>query len=711
MLCSLLLYKLEVCSDGKLGPTSMSSLVDAFGTKISTRIRQAGFDPLGLESLMYLGEQCVIMYSHAFKKSSWANITWFNLLCRECTGDKGGREFVFDINGLQAQSMNTMDYLCALGLEVTFPKVTLTNTASPVPYYVYFSSNTTEDVETIIEQGQSLFWYLSDGTSGLPPGQLIIGTEAFLTGNTQLGGLGLQAECVHPLINYSHRHRVAWGHHAILAAIKEIAFEVGGVPYERKSHHAILSDYQNRMRNGIYSVAGLEATSLDAHYEYAGIGKECERVLFECETDRSRALILPHSFTISAFADRGENGKWKSAYPVLLSCVIPLQERVTLLNDLRRILVLEEEQLPYYGDSPVIFGALPSEITVDTVPTLNMHISNGCKVWTVPVGGFVLQSGTFSGYMTTGTYTVNGITYTSNVPFKLACLGANHLECTGCFYPLTRPHDCHRSSFAKEIDYGCWIKEKCLEPRLHMKAFGAMVTQLERGMTKKDCRNKTYLYERYVDFCDYVDAGCKFQQQDMWSVPGQTKWAYTLAQNVNSYLQGHFFNYTNSTHYDVITDKDLCLRRFIFCGKNSIGCIGTTIQNFRDENHTSTFMRYVSGPLFSQRAPLDHGYNIAPIYANWINSIYPDGSINADFTIPYLNIFTESSARLDFKLHEYHGKCDTERYNIIVIFVAWNALLFELIPPGPPLPMPMMGQPPQQQRPYNGKNAQMASNA
>lgn len=683
----------------------MSTLIDAFGTKISTRIRQAGFDPLGLESLMYLGEQCVCMYSHAFKKSSWSNITWFNLPCRECKGEKGGREFLFDINGVQSQSVNTMDYLCALGLEVTFPKVTLVNTSCPVSYYVYFSANPTEDIETIVEQGQSLFWYLSDGTNGLPPGQLIVGTEAFLTSNIQLGGLGLSAECVHPLTNYSARHRVAWGHHAVVAAIEEAVWEIGGVPYETKGRHAILNDYQYRMRDGIYPVAGLEASSLDACYEYAGVGKECESILLECENDRKRALILPHAYTISALADRGENGKWKSAYPVLLSCVVPIQERIRLIDDLRRLLVLEEEILPCYGDLPVIFGALPSEVIVGTtgIPTLNMHISNGCSVWTVPVAGFALQSGTFSGYMTTGTFTVNGITYTPTVPFKLACLGAKYLECTGCYYPLTRPDECLKSCFAKEFDYGCWLKEKCLEPCLHMKALGSMVTMLERGMTKKDCRNKTYLYERYIYFCDHVDPGCKYQEDNLWDVPGHTKWVYTLAQNVNSRLQGHFFNYTNSTHYDVITDQNLCMRRFVFCGKDSIEHISTTIQGFRDESHSSAFMRFVTNPLFAQRAPLERGYHIAPIYGNWINAIYPDGSINTEFTTPFINICTESSARLKSKLHEHRDKCDTERYNIIVIIVAWNAILFELIPPAAMVAAQPM---PQQQSQYNA-NGQM----
>src|SRR5699024_7033835 len=111
--------------------------------------------------------------------------------------------------------------------------------------------------------------------------------------------------------------------------------------------------------------------------------------------------------------------------------------------------------------------------------------------------------------------------------------------------------------------------------------------------------------------------------------PGQFKYAYTFAQNELSKLQGHYFNYTNDTDYDII--DTLTGPRHRFLGKSAIKNTGNRVRGFKDEDHKYLFSRYVDNPLFAQRAPRQTGLLIAPRVSNWINSINPDGGVNLEY--------------------------------------------------------------------------------
>lgn len=671
--------------------TSMSiSTVNAVGTKISTRIRQAGFDIRDVEALMYMGEETVPMFTHALKRSTWGQIFWSHL-----GGIAGERieEQLFSINGLGSNSLNSMDYLLALAVEAVFPRVTLVNTPAPIPFTISFLSDDIIDpsVDDIVEAGQSLYYYLSDGTAGLPALQVFVGTLAALTNSRGSGGLGIPRADVRPFASYSPRHRVGWGDHAVLAAIESATFLIDGVEYEELSKHAIYNALQFRMREDVYPVAGHEATSLDAVLLPAGIGAGSRVVLGDSEDERYRAFILPHSFTTSALADRGENGKHKSAFPILLACKNLIQERLTLVDDVRTLLVLEEEVLPDYCNLPVTFVATPTELAVDADgnPTNNVFITDGVQVFEVLAEGFV--PGTVDGledlvgpFTTAGNFVVRldgrNITFGPGAPFRIENLGCVHLECTGEYLPVTRPTDyACENPFSREFDYAAWIVEENLGISVRLKALGALVTDLERGMMKADCRGKKWMYERY----SYFDSNGT-RPGDRFSVcidetPGQTKYAYTFAQNELSRLQGHHFNYTNDTDYKIIIDEDLARPKWVFDGKDSLERISTRIQGYRDEDHPAKFYRYVDNPIFSQRAPREVGLHIVPRYANWINSIYPDGSINSGWSQATVSGKTNPSGLVDLEVSDLYCKCNTYAYNVQVIVVAWNIAIFELV--------------------------------
>src|SRR5690606_6649821 len=103
------------------------------------------------------------------------------------------------------------------------------------------------------------------------------------------------------------------------------------------------------------------------------------------------------------------------------------------------------------------------------------------------------------------TVIINGITttYSTTSPFLADNLCVRHLLQTGCYLAKTRPSDCGLDNpfSCHEMDYRNWICEDHLRLDLKGKAFAALVTDLERGTMKADCRSKKYLYERYQTNC------------------------------------------------------------------------------------------------------------------------------------------------------------------------------------------------------------------
>lgn len=661
--------------------------VNAVGTKISTRIRQAGFDPLDVEAMMYMGDQTVPMFTHALKRSTWGQIFWTHLYR---TDGERTEDNCYGINGLGTSSLNAMDYLLALAVEAIFPKVTLVNTAAPVTFTTaFFNQEVTDPTpEEIMMADEQLYFYLSDGTAGLPAMQLFVGTKAALTNAREAGGLKVSSCDIKEFASYAPRHRVGWGQYALLAAIESATFMIDGVEYEELSRHAIYNALQYRMREDVFPVAGYEATSLDAVLLPATLGAGNRAVLGDSEDERYKAVVLPHSFTTSALTDRGENGKHKSAFPVLLACKNLIQERISLIEDLRSLLILEEEVLPDYSHLPVTFVATPQELNVNEqgVPRNNVFFTDGERVFELFGSGLVpLAPGVTNGpYVTAGDFVIKSdgrqVTYGKSHPFKIEQFGVVYLECTGEYLPVTRPtgYACE-NPFSREFDYASWIVESSLKLTIRVKALGAIVTDLERGMMKADCRGKKWLYERYSYFGkEGVRPGDK-ACIDIDETPGQTKYAYTFAQNELSRLQGHFFNYTNDTDYKVVMDEDLCRPKFCFEGKDSLERIAVRIQGYADGDYPSKFYRYVDNPLFAQRAPRETGLHIAPRYANWINSIYPDGSINGNWSGAQVIVKTNPSGLVDLAVSDHYCKCNTYAYNVIVIVVSWNIAIFELI--------------------------------
>lgn len=693
--------------------------VNAFGTKISTTIRQASFDPLNVEALMYMGKNITSMFGREIKKASWAQLQWMHLGCAVGESDC---ENIFNVNG-PAENVNAMDYLLAVALEHEVPTVTLRNTAPPRPFRIQFApQGTAVDAQSAFENGTELYFYQSDGSSGVAAGTIYIGSLQALTNSVFGANLPQQQDivnpcdngacnCTHhnncgsnhcrscntclpayncayvkPFISYTPRHRVGWGQNAIIALHECISFAINGVDYEPLSTHALYNALQYRVREDIYEVAVDEATNIDAVFVQANVGNGPQAILSLCGDERYKAFVAPFSFTTSALADRSLAGKHTSAFPVLLACRSNIQIRDRLIDDARKLLILEEEVLGDVSHMPVVFVATASELAVTSQIPNSTFISDGTNLFTLNRASFgqVIVSETQSYYSTSAVTSYNVLfgdqsrTFSSQTPFTIGNFNVCFLEQTSTFLPLTRPTDyCLDNPFSCDIDYRHWIQEEHLKFHVKAKALGAMVTDLERGLMKADCRSKKYLYERYqyYDDCSGIKPGDK-TQIEITAVPGQFKYAYVVAQNEISKAQGNFFNYTNDTDYHVM-DTRLGPRLF-FPGKSALERTRSTIQGFNDEEHPYGFYRFVDNPLFAQRAPLTVGSIIAPRYANWINSIQPDGSINPQ-VIGDVRLFvkTAKSGMLDCRHHQHYNKPNSYGFNVIVIAVSWNVILFE----------------------------------
>ncbi len=661
--------------------------VNAVGTKIATKIRQAGFDPRDIEALMYLGKEAVPMFTFALKKSTWSQIDWHHL--NPCAGDKGTIN-IFPINGT-AIGTNRMDYLLALAAMVNMPQVTLTNTPAPEAFTMAFiPTDFTGDVtpDVVQDMGEPLFFYLSDGTMGLPAFQIFVGTFLALTSDPEDGGLGIAADLVRPFVSYAPRHRVGWGDHAALAAIRHAAFLIDGEDNNIKlDHHAIYNALETRMREDVYPVAGFEATSLKAVLTPAGVGSGCQTTLGACD-DLQKAFILPFSFTTSALADRGENGKHKSAFPVLYACTNNLALRLKVIDDIRKLLVLEEECLPSFADQAVTFVARPQDLAlVDGVVGVNLFFTDGCRVWELLGSGLVPSNplDLTRYFSTSGTFVIitdgREVTFGPTAPFHVSDFGTLFLEQSGEYLPITRKDKrCNANAFlCKDFDYGCWIKDCKLTPTVQAKALTALVTDLERGMMKSDCRNKKWMYERYFYFKQFQVAPGDNPCVKFDTVPGQVKYAFTFAQNDTSRLQGHYFNYTNSTDYEIILDDELNRPKWVFNGGDSVEKVSHRVQGSSDGSFTSAFLRYVDNPLMEQRAPRRRGIHITPRYNNFINAIYPDGTAKPYFDDPTVTVKTSSACCFSCPISVWHKKPNTCSYNVYVIVVAVGFLTFTVL--------------------------------
>lgn len=710
--------------------------VTAVGQKISTRIRQAHFDPLNVEAFMYMGQQVVPMYAKELKRSTWAQISWN---CLQAGSGENDNEVVFQVNGMNV-NLNSMDYLLAIALEAVFPQITLANTKAPCCYkYTYGHHLADQSASFMLMNGhlnKQLYFYASDGKSGLPDKTLYIGScEA-------LSHLGVYCHAK-PLCQLSERHKVSWGQNALLAALETVSFTIDGVEYEELSNHVIYNALQQRMREDVFPVAGLEATSLPAYEVTANQDNQQCAVLGNDHDDLYRAFVVPFSFTTSALADRGENGKWKSAFPVMLACKNILQVKVNAIKDLRDALILQKEALRDYAHYTLKFVATQCDLygqhsdncasvsscgecgkcddcecashssgsncgdchagdNEENNNPRNLYFSCGNNVFKVYACNFSNKKncGGECLYMTGEhlKYSVDNQEACTLSNPKVGALHLGNIDSACRWETVTRPSDnsdCHDRLVWKD-----WIVESNPKLAIKAKALGAIVTDLERGMMKSDCRSKKWLYEKYFYYDAYNVKPGDTAKFDITPTPGQFKYAYTFAQNETSRLQGNFFNYTNDTDFFHWKDNYHHQFPYVFDGKSAISNILTRIQGYKDEDHPANFYRFVDGALFAQRAPRERGLFVTPRYANWINSIYPDGSINTQaINSSIVCVKTCKSGSTDVDRHnkirdcngpcsvDYHDKCEDKKevclpntfgYNVFCVAVAWNMALFEL---------------------------------
>lgn len=667
--------------------------VNASGGSISTRIRQASFDPLNIEASMYFGKKLTSLYGREIKKATWSQIFWKGLGSYSCGG---GDSIDFMING-PATSLQYMDYLLAFALEAIFPEVNLANTAEPESYSVWFRNEPVDQNLILDTSGKNVYFYLSDGSRGFPKGTVYLGSKGALLDMTELSEADVDPDnndtsgVIRPLVSHTPRHRVSWGNHALLAAIESMSFEIGDVIYEELDRHALYNAMQFRMREDVYPVAGDEAVTPDIDYVVAGVGDEPQATLgYPAEDDRYKAFTAPFSFTTSAIADRGSHGNHKSAFPVLLACGENIKVRVKVVDDLRKILVLEEELMEDLSCAPIVFVATDEEYnsTLGGDRPGYMHIASNQGFISVIVDeDSFLTVGSTIAMATTQEYQVlanttnenNAVTYSANNRLKLGDLGIRYLVSTTNFHPVTRPTEFNlENPFSADINYRDWFTGDRISLFLKAKALGAKVTLLEAGMMKADCRNKAYMYERYHYGChgSYVKPGDKVCL-DVSGIDGQFKYAYLFAQNEISRLQGHWFNYTNDTDYEVY--ESYLGPRYKFEGKSAIENSTISIRGHKDETSNHLFQRYVDNPLFAQRAPREHGLSIFPRYSNWINSINPDGGVNArainDLKV---TVKTSRSGALNNEFHPEGGNASTYGYNLHLIAVSWGMMLFQI---------------------------------
>jgi len=586
---------------------------------------------------MYSSDQGMVsMYAYDIKASTWSQVEW-----KDVCGSNDGNCYTFALSGREYGILKPFDYLLAVGLEGIFPQVTLTNTAAPVPYTITYPGG---------NSSSNLYYYLSDGTLGLAAGTLYIGTYGALV---SLTGSSMTAN-IQQFVSYQPRNMVSWSQYALLAAIDEIKFKVNGIDFTRFDRNALFAALQFRMREDVFPIAGEDATSFRAVQAIAAVGANAKNtVLGGCEEDaRYKAFTIPFSFTTSALADRGQNGKHLSAFPLLLCCNSSVCIEVKTTNDLRKLLVLQQEVLTNNGSTPVVIVS-PSSVSSP------ITISNGSNTYTIP-------STIFSQFGTTGLYTSSGSVTLGVTPITtvttagssgsstvnttyssltLSNLGATYLAQTGVYLPVCRYGD--NNSLCTQFDYSPWITTDIsdLKVCLRAKVFGSVVTDLERGMSKVDCRNRRYLYEDYVYSCEKQVTPGREVCIRIERTPGQFKYAYTFAENETSKHQGQYFNYTNSTEFVVAADINLLGTKFIFEGESAIRYFDVKIQGYEDVRGRSKFFKYIDNALFAQRCPRVNGIYIIPRYSNFINSIYPDGSINMDNVCDLkVNIHTQSSA-------------------------------------------------------------------
>lgn len=705
--------------------------INRIGSKISTQIRQASFDLIGIEANMYTGEQVVALYGYNIKPSTWCQISWSNLSCSSCDDIH-----TFGIAGRDLCVLNSFDYLLAVAIEAVFPQVTLANTPCPVPFTITLPTGSS----STSTKTYPLYFSIADGTNGIPAGTIVLGTSATLTSQS---GLGLTNAS--PLISYSPRHLVSWSQYALLAALEWVTLRVNGIEFERFDRNALYNALQFRTRQDVFPISVEEATSFRATQVSATVGNGVPTILGGIAEDaRYKAFTVPFSFSTSAFADRGQDGKHLSAFPILLCCDSSICMEVETVRDLRDLLVLQEECLVDYSCSPIVIAVMGSLFgSSPTTSNSNIVISNGVTDYTIAASNisstplnssnnilgttsnitfstsvsagasscqqcppcdcnschssncnnahlpracscqasFGCNTGCGSVSQKCGCNSTPATTARTFSPFTLGSLGIHHIQQTREYAPVTRYQSVDpECTLGREIDYSKWIIEDTpLRLRIHARALGANVTDLERGFSKNDCRNRKFLYEAYSYSCDKTARPGSEHCIKLCRAPGQFKYAFSFAENETSRLQGQFFNYTNSTEFTIVADSELAGTKFVFEGHDSLLYFKQRIDGYDDYHARSKFITYVDNPLFAQRAPRITGLHIFPRYANWINSIYPDGSINLEtIKCAELEVKTTPSSLFSSCCCPNYGKPNTIRYHLNVISVLWRIAIFDI---------------------------------
>lgn len=647
--------------------------------RLTQRVREGFFDENNVELFLYLGKNPVPIFARALKKATWCQTAYY---CLRATAGECDKTVYFPINGL-ATGPNRMDYLMYVALTVRMPQIKLCNTRVPQYFRHYYGclekNQTCADFCTTYCDNQ-LHCYVSDGCSGLPNGHVYIGSPE------ALDKLGVHPEHRRCLATYYPRRKVSWGKNCIAALFDEISFDINGERFEPLCRTALYNALQHRMREDVFPIAGDYATSISCNERIALHENSDNRYEYLCcnEDERTRSFIVPFSFSTSAFADRGENGKFKSAFPVMMCCSSEVGVTACMIDDIRRLLVLQEEILDDYCNHRVRFVSTGDELGCNNggKPSNSLTFSNGNSFWSVNPDQFSRYDCESDVWMSGCdlTFAYGNQDYCKQSDVCMRHLNIGHIGSRDCWRALTKPANCRIDGVTfDDICWDKWIQCEDLCPVVSAKAFGAICTDLERGQMRADFRTKKWLYERYT----YIPgAGCCVPgselQFDLCPVPGAFKYAYSYGRNVISELQGHFFNFTNDSDFFCHRDDYNCFSTYRFCGKNAICRVCTRIAGERDSDLTSGFIQTVDQAAFSQRCPREQVALIAPRYSDFINSIQPGGSINCQM-INTVNVTlrTSTPGEISDRRRRDFGFCNTFGYEVGMIAVSWEIGLFE----------------------------------
>lgn len=613
--------------------------VNAVG-KLTTRLRQAHFDNRNVEKELYTGEELTPLFTYELHPVSWAQTAWYDL--REEQGPYRNAVY-YPING-PITGVDNMHYLMAFSTTLTFPEVKLKPTNTDV--YNYGRATTTVTPPADIED----IYYVSIWNSDYKSYKLYIGIK-----NTLEGYINAIYATDTPSKNYytnliskfnprkNLRKRISWSKNAVVAAHTSSAFVIDGDRFIILDKDAIYNALQYKYREDVFNKTFSHSTNLPVEYV---ISDDDELTLLPDLHNRSRSIIHPFSFTNSIFSDRGEEGKFKSAYPVLMGCKRSIGVNVDYIDDVKELLILEEEQL---YSMPEIYYIIPKAYT----------------------GGIILYENSTKFYTILSTsFSIDTVAAEYKVSTNLSSIRDDWGYFDTDKWEIVKRPSKYNEDGDQSFKWSDWLENTDLKLVSRARAFGAVTNNFELGQMKADFRTRKWLFEKYSYPDTFVNIkpgdAVKF---DLSGVSGQFKFAYVMVQNYSSELDGHHFNYTNDKTVLVKEDPYTGEKFYSTMGLNGIESLRNTLHDEEENNYEVDFVQSVQNAMFAQRLPKEECAVIYPCYSDFINSIMPGGSVNMQ-AIGNSNLNVKTTKALSINTTAYMVKC---------IPVSWNIGIFSPI--------------------------------